>query len=532
MKRFAVFLSVMAVAVAAPLSSPLTATASAGLRPPVVVETASFDEQLSATRSTAAGLPAPFSGWDVKIEPRSGEDGALTVSYDSPALGERIENSVYLPTRYAATGQPFPVLYFLHGTVFPHTDNPAFDTVTGAEFFVDMTGSGGGDTQTKLQDFPSERGRAQFLVVSPDTNPENSWCETCLWIDGKKDDSSPNLHPITAKTVPAETVIYTELIPLVEHLFNVRTDRGGRGISGFSMGGVGAFLHGFRHPDMYSYVASISGAYDLLNDSLLRSWVDTAGYFRDQGFGTSATDTVAWKNFSPREIAVNYAGSGGQLMISAGDVCSPPTDAKGAEDCAAYPPVRHPFASWAEAMLRSNLDRSLTELTAMGVSAKQVRFSGVHGANNHRVYAEVIVPQANHVFSNPVVPASRFTFRTADPQFAVWGFTVSVDRDDAAEFLSIENAEHDGSAFSLRGSGRVAVTTPRRFSPGRAYRISYSSAVGRVQDAVVDADIAGRLHIAADLGDPRFSNPSNVGGVISPPDVREASFVQLTVSPA
>lgn len=458
---------------------------------------------LATVQSGLSSLPRPYSGWNVSVTPKKDEPGALLLSYDSPALGMRSDNTVYLPSRYRATGSRSPVLYFLHGTVVSSLDNPLLAPVTEQESLLGMVDAGGGNTQTKLQGFAEQRDRADFVVVSPDTNREDSWCETCLWIDGNED-VAPNVPPVTAKTVPAETVLYEEVIPLVQEVFNVRTDRGGRGISGFSMGAVGALIQAFRHPDMFAYVAAISGPYDFVDDTFWRPWVDMVGYLRDQGYGLSVTDSFRWRNFNPASLIGNFAGSGSPLMISAGDVCAPPTDEAGEADCAKYPAVRNPLASLIESQMRRNNDAHIEEISNAGVQAKQVRYSGIHGAYNHRVYADVIVPDANKAFQIAPQTSEMFSYRTQDTEFGVWGYRVATDRGQP-EFLALEAARHDATSFSLRGGGDVTVTTPATFKRREDYRVTYSSAKGRVRDKVVVADAAGRLRIGVDLNDAAYA---------------------------
>ncbi|WP_084022788.1 alpha/beta hydrolase [Amycolatopsis thermoflava] len=452
----------------------------------------------SATRDAVPNLAAPYSGWNVSLAPKPDEPGALSLAYDSPALGRRTVNAVYLPTSYRASGPAAPVLYFLHGTVVPALDDRLYDPATCVESLLCMISGGGGNKQTLLQGFATQRDRANFVVVAPDTHPETNWCETCPWIDGRPD-VVPNLHPMTAETVPAETVLYTEIIPLVEHVFNVRRDRGGRGISGFSLGALGALIQGFRHPDRFAYVASISGAYDIVDEPVMSNTLSALGDFRDQGYGTPQTDQLMWRNFNPRDLVGNFAGSGAQLMLSAGDICLPPTDAAGAADCAKYPPLLHPAATTVEIMVRRNTDLSVKQLTDAGVHATQVRFSGVHGANNHRVYADVIVPQANRVFANSVRTPSTFSYRTVDSRFSIWGYDVSLDR-ERPEFFALEKASITGGSFTLEGSGTATVTTPPSFKPGGAYQVIYQSSLGAPPRSLVTADQSGRLTVPVALG--------------------------------
>jgi S-formylglutathione hydrolase FrmB len=461
------------------------------------VDSRASDTPVSLTDGVLKALPAPYSQWDVQVAPKPDEPGALMLSYNSPALGRRTDNTVYLPTSYRTTGTPSPVLYFLHGTVLPLLDNKLYDPVTCQESLLCMISGGGGNKQTLLEDFSAQRNKADFLVVAPDTNAEKNWCETCPWINGQPG-LIPNVPPITAETVPAETVLYSEIIPLTEHLFNVRTDRGGRGISGFSLGALGALVQGFRHPDDYAYIASISGAFDIVDEPLMSNTLSALGDFRDQGYGTPQTDNLMWRNFNPRDLVGNFKGSGGQLMLSAGDICLPPTDSAGAEDCAKYPPLLNPAATTVETMVRHNVELSVPELSAAGVRASQIRFSGVHGANNHRVYADVIVPQANQVFASKVPDPTTFSYRTVDTRFSVWGYDFTVDR-KSPEFLSVEAARNDGRAFVVRGSGSVTVDTPPTFEPGQQYGVKYLSATGTPSETKVVADRAGRLRLSMNL---------------------------------
>lgn len=65
-------------------------------------------------------------------------------------------------------------------------------------------------------------------------------------------------------TVPAdkyESYILRELIPEVERRFRVSKERNGRAVAGLSMGGYGAIKFGLKYPDMFSLVASMSGAF-------------------------------------------------------------------------------------------------------------------------------------------------------------------------------------------------------------------------------------------------------------------------------
>lgn len=368
-----------------------------------------------------AAAADPYASWDVEV--RAAGPGVLEMLFDSPLLQRRVHNTVYLPGGYAEQGPPAPVLYYLHGTVFTETGGPP-PSPAGTDRALAMV-TDGETRERRLQSaFAAQRPRARFVLVAPDTDPAGRWCRTCLWIDGSED------VPVG---VPAESHLHEELMPLVEHLFAVRSGREGRGVIGFSMGGAGALIQGMRHPDRFAYVGSISGAYELLRDPGVRAIAEAVGYFRDQGYGTGLTDAIHWRNVNPADLAGNLAGQSVELMLSAGDGCLPPAGLT-APDCAGA--LVDPGNSALELTLRANNDRSIAGL---GVPATQVRLPGVHGSNTHRVYADAVVPTANAVFADPPAPSPEFAYRTVDREFTIHGYDVAVQR-PAPQFLALDRA--------------------------------------------------------------------------------------------
>jgi S-formylglutathione hydrolase FrmB len=66
---------------------------------------------------------------------------------------------------------------------------------------------------------------------------------------------------VTVSADKYESYILRELIPDVEKRFRVSTQREGRAIAGLSMGGYGAIKFGLKHPEIFSFAASMSGAF-------------------------------------------------------------------------------------------------------------------------------------------------------------------------------------------------------------------------------------------------------------------------------
>lgn len=146
-----------------------------------------------------------------------------TVEFRSGLLARRMPYSVVLPRGYGlitSRGIRYPVLYLLHGWS-GHYNSWL--------------------NETALAQYASEH---TLIIVTPEG--ENGWYT----------DSA---------TVPSdqyETYFTKELIPDVDTRFRTIRNRGGRAVAGYSMGGYGALKFGLKHPEVFCFVASMSGAFD------------------------------------------------------------------------------------------------------------------------------------------------------------------------------------------------------------------------------------------------------------------------------
>lgn len=173
----------------------------------------------AATVSTAAS-----SDWSVGAQETNkaqADSRVHTVKFESKLVGKTLPYSVVLPVDYdqsAAKAKRYPVIYLLHGFT-GHYDN--------------------WPTKTRLADYAAQY---SMIVVTPEGN--NGW-----YIDGA-----------TVPTDKYETYLLEELIPDVEHRYRVNAGREGRAIAGLSMGGYGALKFGLKHPEMFVFAGSMSGA--------------------------------------------------------------------------------------------------------------------------------------------------------------------------------------------------------------------------------------------------------------------------------
>ncbi|MDT5060645.1 MAG: hypothetical protein QOH63_1104 [Acidobacteriota bacterium] len=164
-----------------------------------------------------------------------------TVPLESHLVGKTLEYSVVLPPNYrliTSRKKHYPVLYLLHGW----NGHPQ-----------------GWITETKLTEYAA---RHQLIIVLPEGN--NGWYTDSATVADER----------------YETYILQELIPDVESRYRAMRGREGRAIAGLSMGGYGALKFGLKHPDVFIFVASMSGALDAparTNDSSIMQTFGDAG---------------------------------------------------------------------------------------------------------------------------------------------------------------------------------------------------------------------------------------------------------------
>lgn len=139
--------------------------------------------------------------------------------------------SIYLPDSYERDlSKRYPVLYLLHGGGGSHTDwernhrlSWTLDSLIAGGFIRDM------------------------IVVCPEANRQNM-----MYFNAEKGEKG-------APDWKYEDYFFQELIPYIEKTYRARSDKAGRAIAGFSMGGGAATVYGVHHPEEFSLVYDISG---------------------------------------------------------------------------------------------------------------------------------------------------------------------------------------------------------------------------------------------------------------------------------
>jgi S-formylglutathione hydrolase FrmB len=144
-----------------------------------------------------------------------------TVQFESRLVGAPLPYNVILPADYkrgSSKNRRYPVLYLLHGL-----GGSAADWVS---------------TRARLADYAAQY---PFIVVVPEG--KDGW-----YTDG------------LAANEKFESYFVEELIPDVDRRFRTLPTREGRAVAGLSMGGYGAMKFALKHPELYAFAGSMSGA--------------------------------------------------------------------------------------------------------------------------------------------------------------------------------------------------------------------------------------------------------------------------------
>jgi len=153
--------------------------------------------------------------------------GALTVkneTFHSSALGRDMHYRIYLPRTYAQPERRFPVVYLLHGIYGKFTD---------------------WDTQSHLRHYARN---LDLIVVMPDAG--DSW-----YVNSASDAQNR-----------FEDYIVKDVIHEIDENYRTLAARESRAIAGVSMGGYGALNLALKHPDLFVFAGSISGAINAPTD--------------------------------------------------------------------------------------------------------------------------------------------------------------------------------------------------------------------------------------------------------------------------
>ncbi len=186
----------------------------------------------------------------------------------SPGLAHEANVRVLTPDGFDPARDHLPVLWLLHG------------------------GFGSSADWTTVGDAEALTAHLPMIVVMPDAGTGGWYTD---WWRGTPEG-------------PQRWETFDELRPFIEARYQTRTDRDSRAIAGLSMGGFGAMSYAARHPDLFGFAASFSGAVDLLHPGVTA--VVTISPLAHQGlpgdvFGLPALEQPRWQAHNPVDLAAN-----------------------------------------------------------------------------------------------------------------------------------------------------------------------------------------------------------------------------------
>ena len=333
----------------------------------------------------------------------------------SDALGRETRVRVLAPTGAEGSPSPqLPVLFLLHGG--------------GSESdWTNWTERGDAERITE--------GR-RLLVVMPDGG-KGGWYSDWLRPEGAFEGSQR-----------WEQYHLGELVPFIRTQFRTRTDRAGTAVAGLSMGGFGAMHYAARHPDLFGFAASFSGAVDIRHPGVgrvVKVSPEIMGGRRGDIFGDHKADEAAWRAANPVDLAPNLAHVEIQLRTGNGDSGGPLGDGPEGD-------TQEIGVSQATA----NLHRRLDDL---GIPHLYDDYGP--GAHTWPYWSAALAASLDGITATASKrrqdPAS-VQHLAFEPGFSVWGHRVEIER----EHLEPVVLSIDPQGCRLRGESvrRARITTP------------------------------------------------------------------------
>jgi S-formylglutathione hydrolase FrmB len=388
----------------------------------------------------------------------------LLVSIAPTALAPKtITVRILLPVGYRPDAAiAYPVLY-----LFPGTSGHSYDWMTAGKA-------------------PQTMKPYRLITVSSDIGFDGdggSWFTN--WVDQ---------HTALGKSQWERYDIH-QLIPWVDANLNTIRNRAGRAVAGLSMGGYGSTELAARHPDMFVQQASFSGAPEIDRDLEARlgaaavigaTMVGLNGVEASAPFGNHVTNEINWQGHDPARLIENlrpvrlwFATADGRPGV----YDDPVTNVPGYAGSAAV-----------ESLTHTSTDLFLGHLREENMKAVVYDYgAGTHTWPYWARDLRKFVPTLMRTFNDPPARPRVISYKTINPRWKQWGWTVSIKRSAHLEFSELRNAGPHG--FTFGGSGLATIITPS-FQDGAQ---SYNVVVGG-HPHLMRPDQAGRLHIRVPLG--------------------------------
>lgn len=406
--------------------------------------------------SAARTAPTPVDGHGLTVVDTARLDDRIvetTVSTD--ALEEPVRVRVVLPEGYERSRKRYPVLYLFHGT----SGRPS-----------DWTEAGEAVESTAGHD---------VIVVLPEAGFDGNgggWFVDWLFPDGAKQ--------------MWETFHIEQVIPWVDANYRTLASRDHRAVAGLSQGGFGAMHAAARHPELFTSVATFSGAPEIFRDPVVRLGASAViegtnvafnGGRPFQMFGDPVLNATHWQGHDPGTLVGNLRGMDVNMWTATG--------------------LPGQLDTIQTASLPNIVIETLTHASTMAFH-RHLRQAGIDHHLNNYVFGthsfpywardlREYLPRLMDRFANPSRP-DAITYAATAKQYDQWDWNVTVHRRATERLTSINDASSAG--FRYEGFDRATITTPRLYRPRSTHqvRITRGLLTTKTQSR---ADSKGRLTI-------------------------------------
>jgi S-formylglutathione hydrolase FrmB len=255
-----------------------------------------------------------------------------------------------------------------------------------------------------------------------------------------------NIGPV--ETYRQFPVYFPELINHIDANYKTLADRGNRAITGLSMGGFMSFMIGGKYPHLFSFVGSFCGSPEF-----------TIG---PKDFPVEYRHMDMYKNYGGMNVRLHF-GSEDFIRDYHGDLNRVWTQVMDSYAFKIYPGEQHTTSGLGE-----------------------------------------MFEFAFNTFKNPPHKPSMWSHIDVYPEFSVWDYTVSSDR-NVSGFTILENVNERGFKSSVREfmpNGELlsfvtlSITTPPIYERNQWYTVNdFETKSGKTSQKAVQSDNLGRLKI-------------------------------------
>ena len=260
-----------------------------------------------------------------------------------------------------------------------------------------------------------------------------------------------------------ETFEIRRLIPWIDAHFRTISAQRGRAIAGLSMGGFGTMSFASRHPDLFAWAASFSGAVDIIGNKAVPIAIN-AGAVQDGGqpndqFGDRVANEINWRAHNPVDLAPNLRRM--RLQLFTGNGRPGPYDSPTAGVDV--------IETQTDEMTKSLHAR----LNSLGIDHGFTDYGpGTHTWPYWQRDLRWALPDLEATFANPAPRRRHFNYRSAENHYSVYGWRVRFTPSEM-RFSALRAGRR---SFILAGTGTARVRTGSLYHPNTIYRLRGSGA--------------------------------------------------------